>query len=131
MTATPRFDAFVLDCPDPRALAQFYLELLGYDAVDDSEDEWVDITGPGPKLSFQRVADHTPPDWPDGTPQQAHIDFDVADIAAAHERVIALGGRALDPVTPPAPSPERGFRVYADPAGHPFCLCRPTPDAWA
>ena len=68
-------------------------------------------------------------DWPRGQ-QQAHLDFVVTDIAAAHERVLALGGTALDPVEPPKPAPERGFRVYADPAGHPFCLCRPTKDAW-
>ena len=36
----------------------------------------------------------------------------------------------LDPVEAPEPKPERGFRVYADPAGPPFCLCRPTRDAW-
>lgn len=130
MSATPHFHAFAIDCPDPRALGQFYADLLGYRVTDDSEDGWVDIEGDGPTISFQKVEDYAAPQWPDGTPQQAHIDFVVEDIAAAHERVLALGGTALDPTAPPEPRPGRGFRVYADPVGHPFCLCRPTRDAW-
>ncbi|HWD01148.1 MAG TPA: VOC family protein, partial [Amycolatopsis sp.] len=42
--------------------------------------------------------------------------LDVTDLEAAHERVLDLGAKLLDD------SPET-FRVYADPAGHPFCLC--------
>ena len=131
MSDRPVFHTLALDCPEPRALAAFYTELLGYDVSPDSDDEWVTITGPGPQLSFQLAPDHVLPTWPSNdVPQQAHIDFFVTDIASAHQRVLELGGRALDPVDPPAPSPARGFRVYADPAGHPFCLCRPTRDAW-
>ncbi|HEY7361132.1 MAG TPA: VOC family protein [Streptosporangiaceae bacterium] len=39
----------------------------------------------------------------------------MADIDAAEAQVLALGATRL-------PSAEPGFRVYADPAGHPFCL---------
>ena len=48
-------------------------------------------------------------------PQQFHLDIRVADIDAAEAQVLALGAARL-------PSTEPGFRVYADPAGHPFCL---------
>ena len=58
----------------------------------------------------------SPPRWPDPAfPQQVHLDIHVDDITAAEAKVLALGGARL-------PSTEPGFRVYADPAGHPFCL---------
>lgn len=131
MGERPVFHTLAFDCADPRASANFYADLLGYTISADSEDDWVTITGPGPQMSFQLAPDHVPPTWPKNeVPQQAHVDFFVTDIVAAHQRVLALGGRAIDPAEPPAASPPRGFRVYADPAGHPFCLCRPTPHAW-
>jgi hypothetical protein len=135
-----RFDCIALDCADPLGVARFYAALLGGTVKGDSgeddngeddsgESDWFDVVWDGPRISTQLAPGHESPDWPRGQ-QQAHLDFVVADIATAHERVLALGGTALDPVEPPQPSPERGFRVYADPAGHPFCLCRPTKDAW-
>lgn len=134
MSDRPVFHTLALDCQDPRTLAASYVDLLGYAVSGDSDDDWVTITGPGPQMSFQLAPDQVPPTWPkNDVPQQAHVDFFVTDIVAAHHRVLALGGRAIDPIDPiepPAPSPARGFRVYADPAGHPFCLCRPTRNAW-
>ena len=74
-------------------------------------------------LSFQAVADHRPPDWPDGDPpQQLHIDVTVDDVDAADARVLAIG--ATKHAVQPGEAEEDGnFRVYLDPAGHPFCLC--------
>ncbi|MET7878498.1 VOC family protein [Micromonospora profundi] len=112
----------VIDCPDPRALAAFYAELLGIDLVEsDSEDnEWVVLGGPPghqPRLAFQQAADLRAPDWPDPErPQQFHLDVTVDDIEAAEKAALALGARRL-------PGEGEGFRVYADPVGHPFCLC--------
>jgi len=128
---TVRFDCIALDCADPAGVARFYADLLGGTVRDEGEQDgdWFDVLWDGPRISTQLAPNHESPDWPRGQ-QQAHLDFVVTDIAAAHERVLALGGTALDPVEPPKPAPERGFRVYADPAGHPFCLCRPTKDAW-
>lgn len=114
--------AVVLDCADPWELARFYGALLDRSVTADSEDAWVDLDGT-PTLSFQRVSDHEPPQWPDGVPQQFHLDLTVDDFASTHRRVTALGARPLDPVDPPAAGDTRTFRVYADPAGHPFCLC--------
>ncbi|MBW9207013.1 glyoxalase/bleomycin resistance/dioxygenase family protein [Mumia sp. zg.B17] len=118
-----RIGAYVLDCPDPLALARFYGSMLGLPVADDSTDRWVELAGDGPTLAFQRVADYEPPRWPDGLPQQAHLDLAVDSYEAPHALAISLGATPLDPVEPPAPSFSRGFRVYADPAGHPFCLC--------
>ena len=115
-----RLQAFVIDCPDTRALAAFYSELTGLPVTRvDEEDGWV-VVGPddGPHLAFQHAPDHVPPQWPDpGHPQQMHVDVLVDDIDAGEAKVLALGATRL-------PGEGRGFRVYADPAGHPFCLVR-------
>jgi catechol 2,3-dioxygenase-like lactoylglutathione lyase family enzyme len=112
-----------VDCPDPRALAAFYAAVLGGEVKQDSES-WYDLYVPGgTRLAFQRAPDHRPPSWPRGgdNSQQLHLDFDVTDIDRAEEQVLALGATPLDTDDQGG---ARGFRVYADPAGHPFCLCR-------
>jgi len=108
----------VFDCPDPRALAAFYAAVLGM-RVNEDFDDWVVIgLKPGDRqLAFQRAADWVQPSWPEpGHPQQLHVDIRVRDVDAAEREVLALGARRL-----PA-EVETGFRVFADPAGHPFCL---------
>ncbi|MET7636321.1 VOC family protein [Streptomyces sp. NPDC005078] len=113
-----RLEKTVLDCPDPRALAAFYAELLGMRVNEDSEN-WVVIgTEPGLRqLAFQRSEHWVPPAWPDPQrPQQMHLDIRVDDADVAERAVLALGARRL-------PGEWDGrFRVFADPAGHPFCL---------
>jgi catechol 2,3-dioxygenase-like lactoylglutathione lyase family enzyme len=110
----------VFDCPDPRALAAFYAELLGM-RINEDHDGWVVIgSAPGDReLAFQRAPAWVPPRWPDpASSQQLHLDIRVDDVDAAERAVLALGARRLvsDSVK------ESGFRVFADPAGHPFCL---------
>lgn len=115
----------VLDCPDVMELAEFYQALLGGEinrpdpqwAVGDA---WATLHGASgaPVLAFQGVADHRPPVW--GAPeQQFHLDVRVQDLDAAHEAVLALGAWRLD-----SGAGDRAWRIYADPAGHPFCLVR-------
>ncbi|MFJ9681200.1 VOC family protein [Streptomyces sp. NPDC101194] len=117
--AVATLGAVVLDCPDPAALAGFYAGLLGGKVEDDGEG-WVELTGAGgTRLAFQGAPGHVPPQWPrpDGS-QQFHLDLSVPDLDAAEKEVLAQGATVLD-----AADRERNFRVYADPAGHPFCLC--------
>lgn len=118
--------AFVYDCPDPMALARFYAAVLDIPPPRPTEDEWVDLPIGDTMLSFQRVENYQPPDWPDGYPQQAHLDFEVPEYGDAHDWVVELGAVPLDPTGPVGTEDGRGFRVYADPAGHPFCLCLPS-----
>jgi catechol 2,3-dioxygenase-like lactoylglutathione lyase family enzyme len=110
----------VLDTPDPAKLAAFYAAITGWKTVTD-EPGWVtlqDESG-GVRLAFQQSPDHQPPRWPDPNfPQQFHIDFTVSDVDAAEQQVLDLGATAL-----PTPADAKDFRVYADPHGHPFCLC--------
>jgi catechol 2,3-dioxygenase-like lactoylglutathione lyase family enzyme len=121
-----RLRSVVLDCPDPRALADFYAQVAG-GSPQAEDDDWVVLQVPdGPRLAFQRAEGFTPPQWPraDRDSQQFHLDFDAGstweEIDAAHERVLALGARPLDLED----REKKDFQVYADPAGHPFCLCR-------
>jgi catechol 2,3-dioxygenase-like lactoylglutathione lyase family enzyme len=113
----------VIDCPAPAALADFYAAILGWE-VDDSDPSWVWLTGPDrQRIAFQRVEEYHPPQWPDpAQPQQFHLDFDVptrADVERAQREVLALGAEFRHD----SGGAERGFRVFTDPAGHPFCLC--------
>jgi catechol 2,3-dioxygenase-like lactoylglutathione lyase family enzyme len=112
-----RWHGLVIDCPDPSALASFYQELLGMQRVQDSAD-WV-VIGDAPDrpgVAFQLAPDHRPPRWPDpDAPQHMHIDVWVSDLEQAERAVLTLGATRL-------PGGGETFRVYGDPAGHPFCL---------
>jgi hypothetical protein len=114
-----------LECVDPVALAAFYSALTGWPVVYESAD-WCSI-GERPDapfhLSFQRAAGHPPPNWPDpASSTQAHLHIRVDDLDAAEPAVLDLGATWLGH----QPDPAR-HRDFADPAGHPFCLC-PRPD---
>jgi predicted enzyme related to lactoylglutathione lyase len=128
----PLLDLVVIDCPDPRELAAFYGSLLGWEVEGGADDDWVVLSHPSggvapdrpdgrTSLGFQRIGDYVTPTWPGGAhPQQFHLDLSVEDIARAEPAVLALGGRIAED----QPSEDGGFKVYLDPAGHPFCLCR-------
>jgi hypothetical protein len=108
----------VIDCPDPRALAEFYCQVLGTRVNEDSGD-WVVIgLEPGLRqLAFQRAAEWVRPRWPDPAhPQQLHLDIRVSDAAQAERELLALGATRVPGAR------ETGFRVFTDPAGHPFCI---------
>ncbi|OHV31569.1 MULTISPECIES: VOC family protein [Pseudofrankia] len=113
-----KLQTMVLDCPDPLALAEFYGALLGL-SVTKIEADWVVLGGPaGARLDFQLAPDHVPPSWPDpARPQQMHLDIEVDDLDEGERRVLELGATLLSRDQSPD-----SFRVFADPAGHPFCL---------
>lgn len=121
--ATIKLAAVVLDCPDTQALAGFYAGIMGGSVASSSDDGWAELDAPHSLLQFQRVDDYRAPSWPTGSPQQFHLDMVVEDIVATHAQVLQAGAIPLDPVDPPTPENVGPFRVYADPAGHPFCLC--------
>jgi catechol 2,3-dioxygenase-like lactoylglutathione lyase family enzyme len=109
-----RMHHVVLDCPDPAALASFYSQLLGQ-PVTYRSDDWVVVAADSASsgIAFQLAPGHRAPTWPEAAvPQQIHLDIMVEDVAASGPRVVALGATKLS------------GDVYADPAGHPFCLIR-------
>jgi predicted enzyme related to lactoylglutathione lyase len=115
--AIAQFPAFVLDCPDPRALAMFYGALLDWPVS--VRADWAEIRAEyGDCIGFQKVDDYRPPQWPgQDVPQQMHLDVNVGDLDEAEAAVLALGATKHDH------QPGSTFRVFLDPAGHPFCLC--------
>jgi hypothetical protein len=119
----------VLDCEDVRALADFYRELCdlayppGHDEVEPGED-WLNLRNPGGvELAFQQVDRLTRSTWPEGdVPQQLHLDMSVPDFASLQEqrdRAVALGAEVRYDRSADAEEP---LYVFADPAGHPFCI---------
>jgi catechol 2,3-dioxygenase-like lactoylglutathione lyase family enzyme len=132
----PELRQVVLDGADARVLAEFYRRLLGLryrpgdeppapGEPDTAGQEWLvlrDAAGRA-QLAFQRVAELPEATWPEGpVPQQLHLDLTVptvAELDAQHERALALGARLLQDRSD---DPEEPLRVYADPAGHPFCI---------
>lgn len=117
-----RMHAVVLDCPDAEGLARFYQGLVGGE-VEVTEGGWVKLRdGKDVALDFQQVDGYQAPTWPEGErPQQFHVDVDVDDVEAAEPLVLALG--ATRHAVQPGEADGDTFRVYLDPAGHPFCLC--------
>jgi catechol 2,3-dioxygenase-like lactoylglutathione lyase family enzyme len=132
----PQLRQVVFDCTDARALAEFYRQLLGlhYRPGDEPPaagepdpvgQDWLvlqDAVGLT-RVAFQQVAELPEATWPTGpVPQQLHLDLAVAtaqDLDTQHERALALGARLLDNRSD---DPEEPLRVYADLAGHPFCI---------
>lgn len=116
----------VFDAADVAAESAFWAGMLGgrvvtdaaWHSVIDADGRWA--------IGVQLAPDHVPPDWPDGTPQQVHLDLHIDDPAGAHARAIALGARLLQAADDLGSA--EGHQVYADPAGHPFCLGWGHPD---
>lgn len=107
----------VIDCPDAEQLGRFYAGILDWKL--EVSDGWADLkSGSGQCISFQEVTDFHAPDWPGQSgPQQMHLDLMVEDLDTAEAAIMQLGARKHEH------QPGETFRVYLDPAGHPFCLC--------
>jgi catechol 2,3-dioxygenase-like lactoylglutathione lyase family enzyme len=114
-----RLHHLIVDTPDPARSAEFWAAVLGR-PITYRDDDFVVVaeSDRASGMAFQRSSDHVPPTWPAaGVPQQMHLDVMVDDVEAAAARVVGLGARRLS------------GNVFADPAGHPFCLV-PRP-GWA
>ena len=112
------YPSFVMDCPDPGELARFYGELLGWKVK--AEEGWAEIRSEDGSncICFQGVKDFKAPVWPgQDVPQQMHLDVMVRDLDAGETAVTKLGATKAEH------QPGTTFRVFLDPAGHPFCLC--------
>lgn len=110
----------VFDAADLHSESTFWAAVLGGSV--DAEDDWHMVIVDGePRVGVQLAPNHRPPEWPAGLPQQIHLDLWVDEFASAHEEVMSLGARVLQPASDS--EADDNFQVYADPAGHPFCLC--------
>ena len=115
--AIARFPSIVIDCPDAGALARFYGAVLDW-PIEVAAD-WAEVRADyGQSITFQQVEGYQPPVWPtQEAPQQMHLDLLVDDLDALESAVLGLGA------TKHEHQPGSSFRVFLDPAGHPFCLC--------
>lgn len=109
----------VFDAADVSAESAFWAALLdGHVFEDETFHSVIDAAGQW-RIGVQLAPGHTPPHWPDGAPQQVHVDFHVEDPVRAHDQAMRLGARLLRAGDLAS---EEGHQVYADPAGHPFCI---------
>ena len=104
----------VIDCPDPQHSALFWSAVLSVPiSYDDGDFVVVSQNEVSSGLAFQRSVEQRPATWPDpAIPQQMHFDVMVEDVIEAGRLILEVGARKL------------GDDVYADPAGHPFCLIK-------
>lgn len=110
----------VFDASDIEAESAFWAGLL--DGTVDRDEDWHTIVVDGkPHMAVQLAPNHIRPEWPNGQPQQLHVDIYVDDLKQAEAKALGLGAVLLKSAN--GGDEEHGFRVYADPAGHPFCLC--------
>lgn len=116
MSDTITFCTVTVECPDAAALAGFYAAITGGQMT--VTGPWATVRCPnGARIDFQTAPGYQPPAWPDdASSMQMHLDFDVDDLDATEARVVAAGATRF------AYQPNDRCRVYADPAGHPFCL---------
>jgi hypothetical protein len=88
-------------------------------------NDWLVVHHPSgfPRIAFQQVTTLRRSTWPgDEVPQQLHLDMTVPtsnDLEIQHKRALELGARLLYDRSHDEQEP---LRVYADPAGHPFCI---------
>lgn len=115
--AVARLAMASLDCADPEALAEFWAALLDGTVIMRDEQACV-VHAHTIMVGAVRVPDYTPPTWPGGaTPKHMHLDLAVRDLDAAEAEALRLGARKAEYQARPDE-----WRVYFDPAGHPFCL---------
>ncbi|GHJ40886.1 VOC family protein [Streptomyces sp. TS71-3] len=113
--------SLIVDAADLESESSFWHKLLGGSITRTATHHFLQAGGL-PVIVIQHAPGHVPPQWPDGAPQQMHFDLATDDVAAADKRILDGGGRRQRPTDDVTASGRQGSRVYASPAGHPFCL---------
>lgn len=116
-----RISGLVLECHDPRVLARFWCEVLGFIELD-REDEDIEIgrpegvSGPQPTIVLSRN------DEPKMERLRLHIDINATDRDqdAELERLLAVGATRVDI----GQTGDEPWQVLADPEGNEFCLLK-------
>ena len=104
-----------IDVVDPRPVAEFWRDLLGYRVADDLTKDWVHLLPPAglPTVNLQRVPEAK------ATKNRLHLDVYVSDPSDWIDRATELGATQLRIHD----DPDDWFCVMADPAGNEFCIC--------
>ena len=105
----------VIDCADPRALADFWMRFTGY-VMRHGDDDWVSIGAQDGSviIGFQKVPE------PKSVKNRVHLDFAADDYEATALEIEGLGATRKWI----SDKPEDSFVVLADPEGNEFCIVR-------
>ena len=114
---TLRIETVSVDANDPKALAAFWADVLGWQLIEEDPDEILlkpAEPAAGSELLFLRV--------PEGksVKNRLHLDLRPEDQAAEVARVEGLGAKQVDI----GQGPEVTWVVLADPEGNEFCILR-------
>lgn len=113
--------AVTLDCPDAKALAEFYADVTGWPVQDYGDNFFAVGLADGLQIHFQQVENYAAPTWPtQERGQQFHLDFTVGNLDEAVQAAIEAGAQLA------GHQPHEGTRILLDPAGHPFCVFVPS-----
>lgn len=118
---TISLSSVIIDAAEVEAESAFWRRLLGGSITRTPTHHFIQAPGL-PVVVIQSAPGHAAPNWPDGTSQQMHLDFGVGDLATADRTATEAGATRLRPTGEVTPETRTGSRVYASPAGHPFCL---------
>jgi hypothetical protein len=113
--------AVIIDAAELEPESSFWHRLLGGSVAKTPTHHFLQ-TARFPVIVIQLAPEHGPPQWPAGSPQQMHVDLTTDDLAAADRLALEAGARRLQPTDDTGIASQQGSRVYASPAGHPFCL---------
>jgi hypothetical protein len=94
----------VFDTTDLHAESAFWAGILGGRVFED--DRWHSVTDAAGewRIGVQLAPKHIPPDRPDDSPQQVHLDLHVDDPRVAHKDAMALGARLFQPLPTSMPT---------------------------
>ncbi|MEO9180411.1 MAG: VOC family protein [Acidimicrobiales bacterium] len=113
-----------IDCDDIDELANFYSRIT-HQPISYQSEEFACLNLSTYWLTFQRVDNYVEPTWPSSTsPKQFHLEIWTDDIDSAEVLVLEYGATK----SAVQPSLDDSWRVFVDPAGHPFCLTKNIPD---
>jgi predicted enzyme related to lactoylglutathione lyase len=119
-----KITGIALDCVDVDELIKFYARITGVPVFFQS-DEFACLNMTTYWLTTQKVDPYVAPTWPESTsPKQFHFEISATDLDEAEAFVLECGASKSEH----QPSADGSWRVYLDPAGHPFCLTTNVPD---
>ncbi|MGW6357813.1 VOC family protein [Streptomyces sp. NPDC055092] len=111
----------IIDAAEIEPESAFWYQLLGGSIHRTPSHHFIQAPGL-PVIVIQSAPGNIAPNWPDGSPQQMHLDFAVDDLMSADRAATDAGASRLRPTGDATEEARTGSRVYASPAGQPFCL---------
>lgn len=107
----------VIDCAEPRSLAEFWTRALGLEVAFDADGEFVALHDPGNTagmyLGLQKVPEEK------AGKNRVHLDLATSNVDEEVARLVGLGASVQEKHE----FPDLVWTVLRDPAGNEFCVC--------